>query len=261
MTAVTVATLNLRNRQDRWLARRELIVAQLIDARPDLLSLQEVYMPIGQARWLRHQINARLSGSTRGPYQLVQARKRHWIKGYLEGVAILSRLPIVSSDVLGLGYDGRVALRANLELPSGATVDFVAVHLHHVPHDRQARLEQVMRLTGWLSARAAAPFQVLAGDFNETPDGPAIRQMKQTYRSAFSEARGHEPLATFPTALRGDAVDWAGCLDYIFVSPPVHRVLDARLFCHQPDERDDTLYPSDHVGLIATVAFEPPGRR
>ena len=48
MTEIKVATLNLRSRHDRWLRRRELIVSELLDAQPDLLSVQEIYRPIGR---------------------------------------------------------------------------------------------------------------------------------------------------------------------------------------------------------------------
>ncbi|MEW5989070.1 MAG: endonuclease/exonuclease/phosphatase family protein [Chloroflexota bacterium] len=251
----TVVTLNLRNQADRWLERRDLVVQQLLETQPDLISLQEISFPIGQGRWLAHQLNLRLSGSMRRPYRLAQQRKRHLTKGYFEGIGILSKLPIVSHDALSLGYGGRVALRVNVELPSRQTVDFVAVHLHHVTEDRQARHEQVMKLLGWLNAGGRAPLQIIAGDFNETPGGPAVQQMKQAYRSALAEANGRDPLATFPTALVARPDGWAGCLDYIFVSGPVH-VLSARLCCHRPAAHDDTLYPSDHVGLLAALGME-----
>lgn len=254
MSTLRVATLNLRNRADRWLERRDLLATQLLEARPDLVSLQEVYFPIGQGQWLQRQMNIRLSGSRRRPYRLLLARKRHPVRGYFEGVGILTQLPVVARDVLSLGYEGRVALRANLELRSGTTVDFVALHLHHIAQDRQARHEQVMKLMGWLSDRNPAPHQIVAGDFNETPLGPAIQQMKQVYRSAFAEAVGHEPLATFPTVLS----DWSGCLDYIFVSPAVYRVRQAQLICKMPASTDSTLYPSDHVGLLAVIDVEKP---
>ncbi len=251
---ITVATINLRNRADRWLKRRHLLVAQLVDAAPDLISLQEISMPIGQGRWLRNQINMRLSGgSARRPYRLIQKRKRHPINGYHEGVGVLTKLPVLYHDTLGLGYGGRIALRVNVELPTHRTLDFVAVHLHHVAHDEEARLEQVMKLTGWLNGRRRVPNQVIAGDFNETPDGLAIQHMKQGYRSAYAVAAGHEPLATFPTALQQPLSDWAGCLDYIFISPAIKRVQSAAIFCDKPAEEDDTLYPSDHVGLIAGI--------
>jgi endonuclease/exonuclease/phosphatase family metal-dependent hydrolase len=256
MLQLTVATLNLRNRQDRWLERRRLIVAELLDTRPDLVSLQEIHRPIGQGKWLCNQINHRLSGSAKKPYHLVQCRRRHLIKGYFEGIGILSQLPILSHDAVSLGYGGRVALRANVELPTRQTLDFVAVHLHSVAEDREARFEQIMQLNGWLNDRNAVKNQVIAGDFNEVPDGPAIRQMKQVYRSAFVEARGYDPIATYPTALVTRPDGWAGCLDYIFVSKAIDRVFDAQIFCRKPSAEDPTLYPSDHVGLLVTLEID-----
>ena len=253
---LTVATINLRNRADRWLKRRHLLVAQLVDAAPDLISLQEISMPIGQGRWLRNQINVRLSGSSRRPYRLIQRRKHHLTKGYYEGVGVLTKLPVLSYDSLPLGYGGRVALRVIVELSSRQSVDFVAVHLHHIAHDRQARLEQVMKLTGWLNRQQRAPHQIIAGDFNELPTGLAIVQMRQGYRSAFTEVHGYEPLATFPTALVQPLGDWSGCLDYIFLSAAVGPVRTARIFCDEPDDSDDTLYPSDHVGLLAEIEMD-----
>jgi endonuclease/exonuclease/phosphatase family metal-dependent hydrolase len=255
VSQITVATLNLRNRADRWLKRRELVVAQILDERPDLISLQEIYMPIGQGQWLRNQINTRLTGSSRQPYRLIQKRKHHPVRGYFEGIGILSRFPILAHDWLALGYGGRVALRANVELPTGLALDFVATHLHHTATDRQAREEQVVKLAGWLNNQNRIPWQIVAGDFNETPDGPAIHTMKQIYRSAYEDVYGREPLATFPTALSPSPDGWAGCLDYIFLSRAIRAPTQVRLFCHRPATSDDTLYPSDHVGLLATLEF------
>lgn len=251
----TAATINLRHRADRWRERRQLLVAQLVDAAPDLISLQEISFIIGQGSWLRKQVNVRLSGSTNHPYQLIQKRKHHFPNGYYEGIGILSRLPVLYRDWVALGYGGRVAVRVNVELPSRQTVDFVAVHLHHISADKQARQDQVMQMTSWLNGRRRVPHQVVAGDFNEVPTGPAIQTMKQAYRSAYAEANGREPLATFPTALVQRPDDWSGCLDYIFLSSAIGAVKSAAIFCDKPAANDDTLYPSDHVGLIATLTL------
>jgi endonuclease/exonuclease/phosphatase family metal-dependent hydrolase len=248
---LTVATINLRHRADRWRERRHLLVAQLLDTTPDLISLQEISFPIAQGRWLRNQINARLPEGKR-PYRLVQKRKQHLIHGYFEGIGILSNLPIIYHDFINLGYGGRVALRANIELPTRQTIDFVATHLHHIAHDKESRQEQVMMLTGWLKSKRPVPRQIVAGDFNELPDGLAIQYMKQFFRSAYETRHHYEPLATFPTALVPNN-GWAGCLDYIFLSPAVGNVCEAAIFCDKPAEEDDTLYPSDHVGLIVTL--------
>lgn len=256
-TSIKVATLNVHNRHDRWAQRRHLIVAEIMDQLPHLVSLQEINFPMGQGKWLRNQINTRLTGSSREPYRLVQRRIYHVIHGYFEGVAILTRLPVISHDALNLGYDGRVALRANVELPTGESLDFVAVHLHAIARDREARLEQVMLLIGWLNDTGRVPLQVIAGDFNEIPSGPAIEYMKQTYNSALEDNRGHEPLATFPTALAPRLDDWSGCLDYIFISSNIG-VVEASIFAKRAPEEQATLYPSDHVGLVAQLQVEDP---
>lgn len=261
MAQLTVATINLRGSADRWQQRRHLLVAELVDRAPELVSLQEISFPIGQGRWLRNQVNMRLSGSSGRPYQLIQKRRRHPVRGYFEGIGILSRLPTVYHEVISLGYDGRLALRANLEVSAHLTIDFVAVHLHHVAYDRQAREEQVLEMCARLSEHRRVPLQIVAGDFNETPDGPAIRSMKQTFRSAYEARHGYEPLATFPTALSGATDGWAGCLDYIFYSPKAGRALSATLFCDKSDPADDTLYASDHVGLVATLEVGQGGTR
>lgn len=253
MTDLTVATINVRNNANRWLQRRQLLVAQLVDAAPDLVSLQEIGFPINQGPWLCSQINWRISGSAKRPYRLIQRRKRHLFNGYFEGIGVLSKLPVVYHDQIALGYGGRLAVRANVQVTPQKIVDFVAVHLHHVSYEREARTEQVMKLVGWLNSHRRIPYQIIAGDFNETPDGPAISYMKQSYRSAYAERHGHEPLATFPTALPGLSNRWAGCLDYTFLSPAVGPVRSAALFCDRPDAEDDTLYPSDHVGLLTTL--------
>jgi endonuclease/exonuclease/phosphatase family metal-dependent hydrolase len=113
-----------------------------------------------------------------------------------------------------------------------------------------------MKLTGWLNNRQRTLHQIVVGDFNETPTGLAIEQMRHGYRSAFCEVHGYDPLATFPTALIQPLSDWSGCLDYIFLSPSVGPVQNAHIFCDKPDPTDDTLYPSDHVGLLAEIVMD-----
>jgi endonuclease/exonuclease/phosphatase family metal-dependent hydrolase len=247
-----VATINLRNRSDRWLERRHLLVAGLVEAAPDLVSLQEIHFPIRQGQWLRTQVNLRLSGSGKEPYRLVQRRKQHLINGFYEGIGALSRLPILYQDSVALGYGGRVALRVHVELPSHQTMDFVSTHFHHVSYEPEARQEQAMRLVAWLRRHKHVPIQVIAGDLNETPDGLALQYLKQSFRSAYAERYGRDPLATFPTALY-ETESPALCLDYILISSAVQKVVEAGLFCEEPAPDDETLFASDHVGLIATL--------
>lgn len=249
---VTVATINLHNRADRWKERRHLLATQIVEAAPDLISLQEVHRSIRQGQWLCAQVNYRLSGSEKSPYKLLQKWSQNPLNSAGKGVGVLSRLPVLYDESLALGHSGRVALRVHVELPSHKTMDFVATQLHNVPFEKEAREEQAMRLMGWLSSYKHVPIQVIAGDLNETPDGLAIAYIKQSFRSAYEQWVGREPLATYPTCLVAGST-MATCLDYILFSGAVQRVTAAGLFCTKADREDKTLYPSAHVGLLATL--------
>jgi endonuclease/exonuclease/phosphatase family metal-dependent hydrolase len=252
-TRVTVATINLHGRKDRWLQRRHLLVSQLMESGADLISLQEIYPPIRQAAWLCKQINVRLSGTDKEPYRVVQKRDQHVLHGWSGGVGVLSRLPVLYSESLNLGAGGRVALRVHVELPSHQTMDFVSTQLHHVPYEKEARQDQAMKLMSWLHGHKRVPIQVVAGDMNESPEGLAVAQIKQSFRSAFESLYRREALATYPTFLIGPGIDHALCRDYIFVSPAVRKVTDVEIFCDESASDDNTLYPSSHVGLLATL--------
>lgn len=259
MPKLTVATINLRNRQDRWFQRRHLLIGQLIDAAPDLIAMQEIDGTIVQGRWIRGQINARMGRDNERPYHFVHHRSFLPFQGHTNG--ILSRFPVVYHEQLNLGYGGRTALRANIRLPNNHFFDFVCTHFHSDRKTPQIRKEQAMLLTGWLNNHKWVPIQIVAGDFNDLPQSDAVQYIKQQFDSVYERVHLHEPYATYPTALvppkppydGSHRLGWSGCLDYIFISPGVKRVHWAKIFLDKPSEEDDTLYPSDHVGLIAEI--------
>ncbi|HSH05527.1 MAG TPA: endonuclease/exonuclease/phosphatase family protein [Anaerolineae bacterium] len=251
---LTVATLNLNSRRDRWRERRRLVVSQLVAVQPALVALQEVNLWRRQGRWVRERVNYELSGRIDQPYQLVRVRHPQLLKG--EGVAIMTQLPLQTFDMVDLGY-GRKALRVNVELPDGQGVDFVTVDLRPYVHDHEARLEQVLQLIGWLQDFSRVPLQVVAGSFNEMPGQLAIKQMKLSYRSAYEVAHRREPWATYPTVLVPSERETGVCLDYLFISPGVAAVNGARLIGQEPADYDNRLYASDHVGLWAALGIEP----
>lgn len=258
MFSFTVATLNLNAQADRWLARRHLLVGQILDTTPDIIALQSISLGIGQGGWLARQINYRLTDRSRRPYRLIQARRLH-PRRFFEGIGVMTRLPVIYQDTINLGIDSRVALRVNIEIPAEKSVqrrqslDFVCVQLADGVDAREARLEQMMKLVGWVNEKRRNHLQIIAGGFNELPDGPAIQFMRQSYRSAYSEKNGRDPLATYPTNLIRRPISIATCLDYVFVSSAVYRVADAKIFCDKPATDDETLYPSDHVGLLVSL--------
>lgn len=250
---LTIATLNINNYENHWLERRELLIAEILNLQPDLLALQEVRISAGQAGWVCSQLNARLGQQH---YHLVQQRRSRWWRSGRDGVAIISRLPMLAHDAVSLGYDGCVALRANIELPTGYMVDVVSTHLHRPWRQPEVREEQMMKIVGWLNDRGGASHQIIAGSLNEIPNGMAIAYVKQQYLSAYAAVHGREPMATWPTAMIRSENDWAGCLDYIFVNH-AFKVISTRLICTTPHPENDTLYPSDHVGLLTQLQLRP----
>jgi hypothetical protein len=62
---------------------------------------------------------------------------------------------------------------------------------------------------------------------------------------------------TWPSGLQAPGMDTdgePGCLDYIWIVGAV-RVASARLAWDRPAVGDPTLYPSDHLGLVAELVF------
>ncbi|MFK7800731.1 MAG: endonuclease/exonuclease/phosphatase family protein [Anaerolineae bacterium] len=247
---ISVLTLNLHGTIDRWLGRRELIVAGLVDRQPDIIAFQRANIWGGQVQWILRQINERLGFKK---YTGVQRRHRGF-GSFSDGVAIISSFPIVFHEVLNLP-ENRTALLVNIEMPTGDTVDVVCCHLVSGIRLPEVRYQQAMELTGWMSITGRSGWQIIAGGLNDVPESRAIRRFKQQYQSAWEAFHGYEPVATWPTGLGDQYADWTGCLDYIFVTANLE-VLDARMFGNEIHPEDDTLFMSDHVGLEATFFLD-----
>lgn len=255
MFTFSAATINLCGRAARWSKRRHVLVGQLVDARPDIIALQEINLATGQGDWLARQVNIRLTGDARKPYRIIQARRTN-ARNLFEAVGVMTRLPVIYHEVLGLGLAGQVALRMNVELPAGVagaqrqSLDFVTVRLHNGAVEHEARLDQAMNLIGWLNEKRRVPLQIIAGDFVDPPHFPAITFIKQSYRSAYEEVKGSEALATYPTEMVDSSGAVAVCCDYVFVSPAVYKVKGASIFFDKAAAEDETLFASNHVGLL-----------
>lgn len=246
----SVLTLNLHGTIDRWLGRRELIVAALVDRQPDVIAFQRANIWAGQVPWILRQVNERVGFKK---YRGVQ-RRHHGFHFQGEGVAIISAFPIVFHEMLRLP-EKRTALLANVELPTGDTLDVVTCHL--VPGERlpEVRYQQMMELTGWLSISGRSGWQVVAGGFNAVPDSRPIRRIKQQYHSAWESVHGYEPIATWPTGLGDQYAGWTGCLDYLFATSNLEAT-EAHFLGNKVHPEDDTLFMSDHVGVEATFLLK-----
>lgn len=245
MDRLHVATLNIRNLADRWPERLPLILADMAALQPDLMALQEVVYPMHQDRLI--------GAAGEGRYNAI----RGWAGRPEYGNALLVRSPLTGRDIerADLGLQ-RSALQVAVDLPGGTSVHVAVTHLHHLPADEAERDEQAATLVGWLAADTTADATIVMGDFNAHPAEPTYaRMLAAGFRSAFADANGEEPAVTWPSGLQAPAMDTDGdarCLDYIWVLGAV-RVREARLVFDRPDPEDSTVYPSDHLGISATL--------
>ena len=167
-----VATLNLRNIADRWPERIPLLLADMAALQPDLIGLQECVFAVGQDRLL--------GAAGEGRYE----SRRGWAGRPEYGNAVLGKAPLAlgEGERVDLGRS-RSALRVPVSLPSGARLDFVVTHLHHLVPDEAVREEQAIQITEWL--RPDAVPLVVVGDFNAEPVEAAYRVMLEAgFRSA-----------------------------------------------------------------------------
>jgi endonuclease/exonuclease/phosphatase family metal-dependent hydrolase len=242
--SLLVATLNLRNIADRWPERIPLLLADMAALQPDLIGLQECVFAVGQDRLL--------GAAGEGRYE----SRRGWAGRPEYGNAVLGREP------LGLGEGERIdlgrnrsALRVPVLLSSGARLDFVVTHLHHLVPDEAVREEQATQIAAWLEPDTHP--LIVVGDFNAEPVEAAYRVMADAgFRSASVEANGAEPAVTWPSGIQAPGMDEdgdPGCLDFIWVRSGI-TVESCRLAFDRPAVDDPTLYPSDHLGLAARIS-------
>jgi endonuclease/exonuclease/phosphatase family metal-dependent hydrolase len=253
----TMATLNILDHQARPTERFPLIVAGLAQAWPDIIALQEVAAGREQGERLAAALTAAAAQLGReGTYQYAQQTnlRRHDLT-----VGILTRHAILDHCWVDLQGQGRVAVAITTEI-AGRRLAFASTHLFWEvgPAGEQARRYQAGVLADWVAVRFADVPTIVGGDFNATPDGITYAYLAERWASLYAERHGAEPAWTCPTPLAPEATGWQGTLDYLWRAPRTAplRTLDARLFLDQPAPNDSTLYPSDHVGVLARVAFE-----
>ncbi len=248
MKHLDVATLNLRNIADRWPERLPLLLADMAALQPDVLALQECVFSVGQDRLL--------GAAGEGRYEIYRAYAGRPEYGNSLLVKAPASIAAAATERLDLGRN-RSALRVPVVGPGGREIAMVVTHLHHVPAESRARVEQARALVAWLDERHSPGGSIVVGDFNAEPSEATYGVMTDAgFRSALVEASGAEPAVTWPSGIQAPGMDTdgePGCLDYIWLRGPL-RAVAARLVFDRPAVDDATLYPSDHLGLVARVA-------
>jgi endonuclease/exonuclease/phosphatase family metal-dependent hydrolase len=247
MTIITVATLNLFGKIGRWEERSPLLLDQLAALQPDVIGLQEVVIT-DQGSTLCHRANERLA--TPPPYRIFHMAQPGTSAG-VEALAVMSRLPVEAHEGLDYLLHDCVAQRLRLRLDDRTSLDFYNTHLYFPVSAADDRLAQAKRLLAWADTWTGAAATVIAGDFNAYSHEPTTALMKSRFASAYEEVHGQEPEKTWPTPVNTWDPSPAGCIDYIFVAGAT--VLGAAVVFDIPHPSDDTLFPSDHLGVMARL--------
>jgi len=127
------------------------------------------------------------------------------------GEAILSRYPLTEVQVHDLpfteGCESRCALAARVRLgEAGPEIVFASTHLEHAK--ASLRLCQAQKLNPVLAAKNTLP-TILAGDFNDVPDSPAIKVLQPHW----TDATAGQPDPTCPSGRPRLKID------YVFFRP------------------------------------------
>ena len=242
-----VATLNLEQDHKRWLDRRELIVDQLAQLRPDVLALNEVCIPLQTGKFLQQATSQRLGVD----YNLIQQSKANGV----DGEGLITKFLV--KEAANFDYRARdsVAQVVRLEV-DGNLVDVYVTHLYQSRGEDSLRLYQVQQLLDWIRSRDDVAARIVCGDFNATLDMPSAKLMSGTFQptqtqpTAFSPLREVDGSVSHPYWERFDR-----CIDYIWVTGPL-QVIDSGLCFNMPSKTDATLWPSDHIGVWADLEIE-----
>ncbi len=241
------ATLNLEQDHKRWDARRELVISQLGELRPDVFALNEVCVSKQTARWIQKTAKEHFGLD----YALVQQTRTNGL-AEVEGEALLVRFPVLETGNFDFRAHGMVAQVVRV-LVDGKLIDFYVTHLYMSRGDDSLRLFQVQQLLAWIDSREDAQARVVCGDFNATLDraSAALRATRfkptQTAPTAFTPLAGAGGEVSHPYWPRMDR-----CIDFIWISGAVRAVASGVCF-DKPSPVDSTLWPSDHAGVWADL--------
>lgn len=284
----TIVTLNIFHDLPAYRhleCRCELIAEGIAARHPHVVALQEVLRATSAGdigAKIRDRVN-RLCGGE--PYRLDYAAADGAGEGefsFDEGVALLSRLEPagaaetlkyaaqveLAAEVAGHRYrlpDDRVALRRRFRLENGASIDIAVSHLTDRPETiggAAVRTMQARELAAWASAEGDPDSTlILAGDFNDVPGSETIAQFGRAGFIDLHAAFGSGPGYTNDRDdidLNAEHASHNQRIDYLMMRPAgghAPEVREVALFADRPHRRSDGtwLWPSDHIGVIATL--------
>jgi len=184
------------------------------------------------------------------------------IMGFKEGEAILSRFPIVASDIYDLPrcrsrVEPRILLRADLDTPWGPLHVFTT----HTAREDECQMERVGEIVR--EQRGDRP-SILTGDFNTVETSKVLTLLRDEagFIDAFRSANPSTPGATVWQRIRATESTASRRVDFIFLlvgHTSSVTVKSSKVVLDQPGRLQDgtVLWPSDHYGVSADLEIVP----
>jgi endonuclease/exonuclease/phosphatase family metal-dependent hydrolase len=261
-------TLNLWGAEPPLERRMQVVIGGLQAFRPDVVALQEVrevpaQLP-NQADTIARAVGLQHVFAPATPFG-----------GGQEGLAILSREPILEHDTLELPHaqptERRILLSARVRTGERSTWIHTTHLNYRLSHGKQ-REDQVLAIDASLARRETDRPQILMGDFNARAESDEIRWLRGLvtlgdrrtyYQDAWERLHPGEAGWTWasanPNTARLAFLEPDRRLDYIFVTPMRGdgrgRIHDCRIVFQQPEP--DGVFASDHFGVLAEIQVEP----
>jgi len=236
--------------------RLDLIADEILRQDADLVLLQEVpwTLDLGDGA----QRIAQIIGFN---YLYLRAQGNRWAILFEDGVAILSRFPLLDPAILELTpregfFEPRVVLSVTAETPWGDLPIFVT---HLASRDAVINRDQAASLRDFVAARDSDR-AIVAGDFNAELNSPQILALTQEWIDAFHLAHPSDPGFTCCIDDLNASPDETleERIDYIFlVSWDTNQLINARRLLASPiTQENGWLWASDHVGLLVELNLE-----
>ncbi len=164
----------------------------IINANPDLVALQEVDFKTNRTG--RIDLTTQLACKTK--LVPVFGKAMDFDDGEY-GNAILSKYSFLKTQKHELpymdGYEPRVAIEANIVLPTGDTISFFSTHLDY-KNENIVRIRQA-NVLNYILLKSKYPV-ILAGDLNDTPGSDVINLFETNLTSCYIKKH---PAPTFPS--------------------------------------------------------------
>lgn len=232
---IRVLSINIAGLQFGWFeGRRDALIRGIENLQPDVVFLQETTVLPDQKYDQTYDImkGIGLSALAFTPY----SNEKEYESPRLGGIGILSRFPLrfVQNRKLPAGmidpYGARSALGCVIELDE-KEIFLATTHLSYRKDEKELRGFQTKELLKFISMYGVERI-IFGGDFNATPEEPAIKEILATYKESVKTGNTYEDRR----------------IDYLFSNQNL-KVTHGGIVL----PASGVMWPSDHSGVIADI--------